>query len=127
MYGGGQHVFQNVQHSDGADFRQSWKSEQEGRVAFNLSQIQPLGKDTSISLHKRISPTSSEFDIPREPISQSEIGRYYLIVDDSNPEVYIASVQFDFCLNSIDDSTDTVKYYEDESGLNDFQKGFSVC
>ena len=127
-YGGGQHVFQNVQHSDGADFRQSWKSQQEGRVAFNLSQIQPLGEDTSISLYKRIGPTSSKFDIPREPISQSEVGRYYLIVDDSNPESpYIAGVQFDFCLNSIDGNTDTVKYYEDESGLNDFQKGLAYA
>jgi hypothetical protein len=127
-YGGGQHVFQNVQHSDGADFRQSWKSQQEGRVAFNLSQIQPLGEDSSVSLYKRIGPTSSKFDIPREPISQSEIGRYYLMVDDSNPESpYIAGVQFDFCLNSIDGSTDTVKYYEDESGLNDFQKGLAYA
>ena len=126
-YGGGQQVFQNVQHGDGADFRQSWKSQQEGRVAINLSEIQRLGKNTS-SLYKRIGPTSSKFDIPREPISQSEVGRYYLIVDDSNPESpYIAGVQFDFCLNSIDGSTDTVKYYEDESGLNDFQKGLAYA
>lgn len=130
-YGGGQHVFQNVQHSDGVDFRQSWRSQQEGRVFFNLSEIQRLGKNPSslsTSTYKRIGPNSSKFDIPREPISQSEVGRYYLIVDDSNPESpYIAGVQFDFCLNSIDDSTDTFKYYEDESGLNDFQKGLAYA
>ena len=120
---GGQHVFQDAkgvydnQRRSIFKLRNSWIAQQENnRIRTNLENIQ------------RDLYSKTGQDIPREPISQSEVGRYYFIVDDSNPErPYIKGVQFDFCLNSIDEKTFTEKYYQDESGLNDFQKGLSYA
>ncbi len=121
---GGQHVFQNIQRPSNRNLRGSWINQQENsRIRANLDNIQ-----NGSSYIKLDPPGLPENDIPREPISQSEVGRYYFIVDDSNPErPYIKAIQFDFCLNSIDKNTKTTKYYEDESGLVDFQKGLAYA
>ena len=89
---GGQHVFQDAQgvydneQRSILKLRNSWIAQQENnRIRSNLENIQ------------RDLYSKTGQDIPREPISQSEVGRYYFIVDDSNPErPYIKGVQFDF-------------------------------
>lgn len=125
---GGQHVFQNVDtRTEGSHFRESWISQQENIIQQNnLKTIQRAGSPADI--YRREGPNSEKYDISREPIPESEVGRYYFIVDDSNPaRPYIKGIQFDFCLNSIDKNTTTDKYYGDESGLSDFQKGLSYA
>ena len=67
-------------------------------------------------------------DIPNKPVVESEIGFYYLVVDDSNQDrPFIAAVQFDFTIlegveDGIDEDTGKNPYGGD-LGLSDFQKG----
>jgi len=127
-YLGGNHGFQDIDRSFGTNdfnFRESWIAQQDRSLEGRLRSIQPLGEDTDSTLYRRLGGNLQQYDIPRSPVDESEVGRYYLIVDDSDPErPFISGVQFDFCLNSPEGGE---SYYTDESSLSDFQKGLKYA